>query len=61
MSAQTQSVPLPGSVAMLQMIQGFWISRAVYVAAKLGIPDLLTDGPKSSDELARRRSCSMQS
>jgi hypothetical protein len=35
------------------MIQGFWISRAVYVAAKFGISDLLTDGPKSSDELAR--------
>jgi hypothetical protein len=37
---------------MLQMIQGFWVSRAIYVAAKLGIPDLLKDGPKSPDELA---------
>ena len=43
---------LPAPVAMLQMIQGFWVSRAVYVAAKLGIPDLLKDGAKSSEELA---------
>ena len=38
---------------MLQMIQGFWLSRALYVVAKLGIPDLLQDGPKSSAELAQ--------
>jgi hypothetical protein len=44
---------LPPPVAMLQMIQGFWISRALYVAAKLGIPDLLKDGPKNSDDLAQ--------
>jgi hypothetical protein len=37
---------------MLQIISGFWISRAVYVIAKLGIPDLLQDGPKSAEELA---------
>jgi hypothetical protein len=44
---------LPPPVAMLQMIQGFWISRAIYVAAKLGIPDLLKDGPRTSDDLAQ--------
>jgi hypothetical protein len=38
---------------MLQMIQGFWVSRAIYVACKLGIPDLLKDGPKTSEELAQ--------
>jgi hypothetical protein len=37
---------------MLQIITGFWISRAVYVIAKLGIPDLLKDGPKTAAELA---------
>jgi hypothetical protein len=37
---------------MLQIISGFWISRAVYVIAKLGIPDLLNSGPKTADELA---------
>jgi hypothetical protein len=35
------------------MISGFRVSRAIYVAAKLGIADLLKDGPKSNEELAR--------
>jgi ubiquinone/menaquinone biosynthesis C-methylase UbiE len=43
---------VPPSVGMLQMISGFWISRAIYVAAKLGIADQLRDGPKTVDELA---------
>jgi SAM-dependent methyltransferase len=37
---------------MLQIISGFWISRAVYVTGKLGIPDLLQSGPKTAAELA---------
>lgn len=43
---------VPASVAMLQMISGFWISRAIYVAAKLGIADHLRDGHRTVDELA---------
>ncbi|HJP91991.1 MAG TPA: methyltransferase [Pyrinomonadaceae bacterium] len=39
-------------VQMLQIISGFWISRAVYVIAKLGIPDILKSGPKTAEELA---------
>ncbi len=38
---------------MLQMMSGFWVSRGLYVAAKLGIADLLKDGDKSVDELAK--------
>jgi len=53
MSAQAQLTKLPAPAAMLQMIQGFWVSRAICVAAELGIPDLLKDGPKKSDELAQ--------
>lgn len=37
---------------MLQLISGFWISRAVYVIARLGIPDLMKSGPKTAEELA---------
>lgn len=37
---------------MLQIISNFWTTRAVYVLAKLGIPDLLKSGPKSAQELA---------
>jgi len=36
-----------------QKQSGFLITQAIYVAAKLGIADLLKDGPLSCDELAR--------
>jgi hypothetical protein len=49
-TAMTKEVPPP--LQMLQLISGFWISRCVYIAAKLGIPDLLTGGSKTADELA---------
>ena len=49
-SNQTSETPAP--VQMLQIISGFWISRAVYVIGKLGIPDLLQSGPKTAEELA---------
>jgi ubiquinone/menaquinone biosynthesis C-methylase UbiE len=35
-----------------QMITGYWISQAVYAAAKFGIADHLKDGPKTVGELA---------
>ena len=38
---------------MLQMIWGIHISRAVYVAAELGIADLLAGGPVTAAQLAR--------
>ena len=43
---------MPPQLAVLQMASGYWISRSIYVAAKLGIADLLKDSPKSCDELA---------
>ena len=51
-STTDQPIELPPSAAMLQMIQWFWVSRALYVAAELGVSDLLLDGPKHSEELA---------
>ena len=51
--ANKQTSPPPeAAVQMLQIISGFWVSRAVYVIAKLGIPDVLKSGPKTSEELA---------
>jgi SAM-dependent methyltransferase len=35
------------------MATGYWLSQAIYVAAKLGLADLLKDGPKSCAALAR--------
>ena len=52
MSRPAQPIKLPASAAMLQRIQGFWVSRAISVAAELGIPDLLKNGPMKSEELA---------
>ena len=49
-AAATSEVPPP--IAMLQLISGFWISRCIYVAAKLGIADLVKDEPKTAAELA---------
>jgi hypothetical protein len=37
---------------VFQMASGYWVSQAIYTAAKLGIADVLTDGPKSVDEIA---------
>ena len=37
---------------MIQYITGFWMSRAVWIVAKLGLPDLLQSGPKTVAELA---------
>jgi hypothetical protein len=34
------------------LVGGYRISQAVYVATRLGIPDLLADGPREIDELA---------
>jgi hypothetical protein len=38
---------------LLRLINGFQISQAIYVAATLGIADLLRDGARASDDLAR--------
>src|SRR4029453_7472137 len=43
-------VPLPAT--LLQMMTGYWVSQALYVAAKLGVADLLADGPRPVEELA---------
>src|SRR5579871_3576876 len=37
---------------LFQMASSYWISQAIYVAAKLGIPDLLKDGPVKCSEIA---------
>jgi len=36
-----------------KMIVGSWVTQAIYVAAEIGIPDLLAAGPRTADELAR--------
>jgi SAM-dependent methyltransferase len=38
---------------LLGIVNGSWMSQAAYVAASLRIPDLLAEGAKSAEELAR--------
>ena len=52
LSAQTMSDGYSQPPALFQMATGYWLSQAVYVAAKLGVADLLKDGPKPCKLLA---------
>ena len=45
-----ENVPAPHP--LLQIATGFWASRALYIAAKLGIADRLAGGPESAEGLA---------
>ena len=52
--AQSQGNPSRDtSQTLARMIMGFRVSQMIYVAAKLGIADLLKDGPQSADALAQ--------
>jgi ubiquinone/menaquinone biosynthesis C-methylase UbiE len=39
--------------SMNRMLTGYWVSQALYVAAKLGLADLAASGPQTAPELAR--------
>jgi hypothetical protein len=43
----------PASARLMQMLSGFMTSQAIFIAAKLGLADLLKNGGKSVDELAQ--------
>jgi hypothetical protein len=44
--------PIPAQLQMLQLVSGFQVSQALYVVAKLDIATLLSDGPRTVDQLA---------
>jgi hypothetical protein len=50
--SQVTSNSAPPETVLTQIMLGRVASQALYVAAKLGIADLLVDGPKQVDELA---------
>ena len=53
MTADDPAVTAAGASAALQrLIHGYQFTQALYVAARLEIPDLLADGPKPAAELA---------
>jgi hypothetical protein len=45
---------LPADAQLMQLLSGAFIAPAIYTAAKIGIADLLADGPKTTAELASK-------
>jgi hypothetical protein len=52
-NGSTHPAEQDGRGALLRLISGYRISQAVYVAARLGVADLLRDGPRDNEDLAR--------
>ena len=44
------------SAKLLQLLEGAWVAQAIGVAAKLGLADLMKDGARPVDDLARETS-----
>ena len=53
MTTSATPSPLPPGLVLYQLSVGHYISHALYVVAKLGVADLLRDGPRSADDLAK--------
>ncbi|HEX6127388.1 MAG TPA: methyltransferase, partial [Pyrinomonadaceae bacterium] len=53
-SAALAPESLPPDAQLLQLVSGAFVSAAIYSAAKLGIADLLADGPKTVAYLAEK-------
>lgn len=43
---------LPAHVQLMGLVAAKWVSQPIYVLAKLGVADLLADGPRSVEDLA---------
>ena len=52
-NAPDPPAPPPPHAQIVQMGMGYWVSRALYAAAKLGLADKLAAGPRSAAELAK--------
>jgi hypothetical protein len=57
----TAPAAMPGDVQILQMTLAPFMTQALYVAAKLGIADLLSQGPGTAAELAAATGADEQS
>jgi len=51
-AARAMAQPIPPEEFLTQMAFGALMSQALYVAAKLGVADLIANGPKAVSELA---------
>jgi hypothetical protein len=53
MSHSEHAVQAEAQAALQQMTNGYWVTQIIYVAARLGIADLLSDRPRAIDVLAK--------
>jgi len=53
-AAHTAAEPLASQKTMLAMLTSFWISQLLFVIAKLGVADVLVDGPLSVEAIAEK-------
>jgi precorrin-6B methylase 2 len=44
----------PPPFVLFRMITGYYVSQAIYVTARLGLADLIGDGPRALEDLASR-------
>jgi hypothetical protein len=51
-SHPTTAFSVPPQIALLQMVTGTWVAQSIYVAAKLGIADLLPEAAQHYEQLA---------
>jgi len=47
-----QPTSLPPNIVLMQMMMGYYLSRSLYVAATLGLADLIAGGTRGAGELA---------
>jgi len=52
--SQIRQAVVPPNLTVFEMVQGSWLTQAMYVASKLGIFDALAGGPATADDIARR-------
>jgi hypothetical protein len=48
----TEQPAMPPHAQVIQMATAHWVSKLIFVAAKLGLADALASGPKTAEELA---------
>ena len=53
MTQPARETALPPHIRLIQLATAIWPSRVVYIAAKMGLADLLADEPKAARELAQ--------
>ncbi len=52
--SQLRQAVAPANLTVFEMVQGSWLTQAMYVASKLGIFDALAGGPATAGDVARR-------